>query len=53
MANPTPNQQLRVMNGFAVLEFTENDVTETWYYEDGSSVDITQEKAKENDAINV
>ena len=53
LANPTTNQQLRVMNGFAVLEFTENDVTEKWYYEDGSSVNIVPETAKESMAIGV
>jgi hypothetical protein len=34
--NPTPDQVLRVMNGFAILEFTADGVTENWYYQDGT-----------------
>ena len=36
LPNPTVQQQLRVLNGFAMLTFTENDVAENWYYQDGS-----------------
>ena len=36
LSNPTIQQQLRVLNGFAVLEFTEDDVQETWYNQDGT-----------------
>lgn len=38
LPNPTPDQKLRVMNGFAILTFdaTDDSVTEQWYYQDGS-----------------
>jgi hypothetical protein len=36
LANPTPQQNLRVMNGYATLDFSTNAVTEQWFYQDGS-----------------
>lgn len=36
LANPTVQQQLRVMNCFAMLEFSNDTVLENWYYQDGS-----------------
>lgn len=40
LANPTPQQGLRVMNGYAILEFGLDTVSEQWYYQDGSAVTI-------------
>ena len=51
--NPSPAQQLRVMNGFAVLSFTPTALTETWYYQDGSSVSIAREMVMERTAVGV
>ncbi|MGH2552835.1 MAG: metallophosphoesterase family protein, partial [Chitinophagaceae bacterium] len=36
LVNTTPQQQLRVLNGFAMLQFSNNAVSEKWYYQDGS-----------------
>ena len=36
LPDPTVQQQLRVMNGFAMLEFTADDVQEVWYNQDGT-----------------
>lgn len=36
LANTTIQQRLRVLNGFAMLQFTADDVKENWYYQDGS-----------------
>lgn len=36
--NPGPTQTLRIQNGFALLTFTQNEVTEQWFYQDGTSV---------------
>lgn len=36
VANPTIQQQLRVQNGFAIIEFAGGNIKETWYYQDGS-----------------
>lgn len=38
LPNPTPDQKLRVTNGFGILEFTENDLTETWYDQNGTQL---------------
>lgn len=34
--NPSPNNRLRVKNGFAILEIKEGKLTETWYDQDGA-----------------
>jgi hypothetical protein len=36
LPNPTTQQQLRVQNGFAILEFTIDAITEKWYNQDGT-----------------
>ncbi len=37
LQNPAlPQQKLRIMNGYAVLTFTNDAVVEEWYYQDGS-----------------
>ena len=35
-----PEHRKRVLNGFAALTFTENEVVETYYHQDGESVEI-------------
>lgn len=37
LSNPGSRNALRVMNGFAIIEFSEDAVSEQWYYQDGSS----------------
>jgi len=34
--NPSPNNRLRVKNGFAILEIKDGELTETWYDQDGA-----------------
>jgi Calcineurin-like phosphoesterase len=36
LPNPTVQQSLRVLNGYAILTFTPTTVVETWYNQDGS-----------------
>jgi len=36
LANPTPEQALRVQNGYAILNLTPTTIVENWYYQDGS-----------------
>lgn len=36
LANPGNQQYLRVLNGFAIIEFVGGNVYETWYYQDGT-----------------
>lgn len=38
LPNPTPDQANRVTNGFAILEFSQNGVTETWYDQNGTQL---------------
>jgi hypothetical protein len=51
LANPTLQQTLRVMNGFAMLQFTENDVTEQWYYQNGSSINLKENAVKQTGIV--